>query len=321
MSLRTTILTLLAGVVLLFLGAVFAIQRAVILPSYLALEDDTARRDAARVASAIENELLHLDAFTADWAAWDDTYAFVADGNAAYVEANLSDAYFADGSFNAAYYVDLDRRVVHGTVRDPASGHDEVAVGAFAGRVWPADHPALANRDIARSTTGIVPTEHGPLLVVSRPIVTSQKQGPMRGWIVLGRFVTDAMLESLRQQTALDFALLPWDGELAGADADGRAALAAGTATHLARVADEHMVAYGCLRDLAGRPVLLVRTAIAREISARGNDALAFALWSTAGASLLLLLVLIWALGTFVTRPLARLTAHAVRIGESDDLR
>ncbi len=43
---------------------------------------------------ALAGQLGELATFNHDWAAWDDTYAFVQDGNPRYVEANLMDETF-----------------------------------------------------------------------------------------------------------------------------------------------------------------------------------------------------------------------------------
>lgn len=75
-------------VVLMSLTAVmnFTIYRWVIFPHFKALERQQAEKDLSRCTAALKSEIDHLDAFTNDWAAWDDTYRFIADQNSAYIQ-------------------------------------------------------------------------------------------------------------------------------------------------------------------------------------------------------------------------------------------
>jgi hypothetical protein len=113
-------------------------------------------RDLDRVRSAILNEVGHLDAFATDWGSWDDTYAFVAKPDDAYIEANLTQAYFESGNFSAAYYVDLRGHVVWGMARDPDNGYQEKTIAELAGTDWSLAHPLLANGDLTKGVAGRV---------------------------------------------------------------------------------------------------------------------------------------------------------------------
>ncbi|MCP4548486.1 MAG: hypothetical protein GY835_18670, partial [bacterium] len=50
-----------------------------------------------------------------------------------------------------------------------------------------------------------------PLLVASRPILTSVKEGPIRGTLVVGRYLDDAELERLSENAHLSLALRRYD--------------------------------------------------------------------------------------------------------------
>lgn len=322
MSLRTTLVTSLSLAICLFTAVSWAIQRGIVLPSFLALEREFAEDNLARVLRALDNEVAHLDAFVADWGAWDDTYAFIETPDDEYISANLTKASFENGNFTAAYYVASDGRVVWGQARAPEADFAVVSIPEFAGDRWPLTHPLLANRELDKTTSGIVATARGPMLVSSHPIITSQKEGPMRGWLVLAEQLTEESVTQLGLQTSLYFDLRPWtvDG-LDSHDAAAFAVLQTGSDHHLEIVDDHEMRAYAPRRDVHGNPVLLVRVTLSREITSRGDAAIVFALWSSVGASALLLVALVVLLGRNVVDPIARLTAHAVQVGESDDLR
>ena len=51
---------------------------------------------------ALNREIYHLDSFTNDWAAWDDTYRFMQDRDPIYIESNLVDQTFVGNRLNLA---------------------------------------------------------------------------------------------------------------------------------------------------------------------------------------------------------------------------
>ena len=66
-----------------------AVQRLVIMPSFLALEEEQANKNAERALEAISRELDQISPSVSDWAVWTDTYKFVMGEMPEYVEANL----------------------------------------------------------------------------------------------------------------------------------------------------------------------------------------------------------------------------------------
>ena len=72
--------------------------------------------------------------------------------------------------------------------------------------------------------------------------------------------------------------------------------------------------------DVYGRPVLTLRVDVPRRITAQGRTAVAYATAYLVGAAVLALLALLIVLNRVVLEPLARVTRHAVAIGEGSDL-
>ena len=49
-------------------------------------------------------------------------------------------------------------------------------------------HILLSNYDVELAISGIIITSKGPMLISSRPVVTSNHTGPIRGYLVMGVF-------------------------------------------------------------------------------------------------------------------------------------
>ncbi|HTE04678.1 MAG TPA: CHASE4 domain-containing protein, partial [Planctomycetota bacterium] len=322
MSLRSTILLCLTIVVVLYTGTVYWLQQGIIRPSFEALEGEDASRDMSRAAEAIQKDIDSLDTFCLDWAAWDDTYGFVQDGNADFLHTNLELATFQNGNFDLLFVLDLEGRVVWGEAHDPEADWAALHLEDFPPDRWTADSPLLASRRPDSIVRGLMLTERSPLLVSSRPIVDSLKQLPPKGRLVMGRFLSKSHVAQLVGQTRVPFTVLDvLSADLPQADAAAfQTMLKTGSTEFFAPADDASLEAWRMLSGIDGHRRLMLRADLPRTAMARGASALQFALVSMVSGSLLLLCVLFVLVQRVIVRPLTALTQHAVRLGSSDDL-
>jgi signal transduction histidine kinase len=256
----------------------------------------------------------------ADWASWDDTYRFVQDGNPEFVTTNLSEESLANLGWHAVWFVAEDGRVVLHRARGAPTGGD-VSFPELPSDRFPAGHSLLPRQSLTQTVTGLVRTAAGPLLVASRPILTSQRSGPRKGWLIVGRLLTPAALESLSRANRVHFHL---DDAVAPAlDPDAADALAEVRRTgELAfrAVSDDDLHAYGVLHDMAGDAAYVLCTHVPRGISQQGMQSMRVASVFMLVACAAIVALLFVLLRVTVATPLRRLTEHAERIGRSGDL-
>ena len=320
MSLRSRILFGLAAIVLLYGSAVVAVQQLILQPGFDDLERSTTSRNLARAVHAIDKDVQTLEHFCHDWAAWDDTYHFLEDGNEEFVRENLILETFSNGNFDLAWLVTSDGRVMFGEARDPAQDYATVDVAEFPAGRMPLDNPLLASRDAARPVSGLLRSSRGPMIVSSWPVTDSLQQSAPDGWIIMGRFLDEVHIAALIDQTRVPFIVEDIDAPEGAPDREARAQLAAG-AVEVQTPVNAHVIhAWSVLPDMLGRPALLLRIEWPREITRRGADVLSFALVSLLTAATLTLVFVALMLQRMVIRPISDLTAHALRVGHSDDL-
>jgi sensor domain CHASE-containing protein len=72
----------------------YAVSRVILIGNFQELEEQYVRQNVERARSALFDDLDALDTMLFDWAAWDSTYVFVQNVNAAYINANLVDETF-----------------------------------------------------------------------------------------------------------------------------------------------------------------------------------------------------------------------------------
>lgn len=265
-SAKTTTLIVLMGI-LLSLSA-FYIQRSVIYPAFSDIEVDYARNNIDRVVRRLEAQRETIDSTVYDWSAWDDTYAFVQNGNARYIESNLYPDTFLNFGFDVALFLNLDLEPLWGGVFDFPPEADIVdlteshldvvleAVSGFTGRID-------FEEDIDdQKTSGIVLVDGIPVLFTMRPVVRSDGTGPHKGYVVFGQFLDDHLIGKLSEQIVQDFSIEPvTEAESPLAPDD-----------YTLRVIDRSRLSASKIFSIEGRPSLRATAILSRDITGLGRD-------------------------------------------------
>ena len=108
-----------------FIGLVvilFIIPSMITKEGFTDIESKEIRKDVEMALNVIENEKSALDDTACDFAAWDETYTFVHNGNKAYVKANLRDSTFSKLKVNYILFVDISGRIIFGKSFDLKHG-------------------------------------------------------------------------------------------------------------------------------------------------------------------------------------------------------
>ncbi len=324
MSLRSMTLVILSVVILVSACLIGAIDRFILYPNFLALERDEAVEDMARCREAIQREIQHLETFTRDWSSWDDSWHFVEDRNAAYVETNLAFDTFVDARVNLLYFLDSSGRVVWGKFYDLATG-DLIHVNELPSTgVWPSDHPLLtfdlqSDRIGGVNVSGILTTEVGPVILASAPILTSNNEGPVHGTLITGRLLDAEAVSHISSQTRVNLSIADTrraqDPRIA---ADFMVNANPSRSPRVVAVNDEMLHVFATYPDLLGNPGIYMRAEIPRSISMRGKAASRVTILSIMASGALVLAALAAALQYTVIGPLAGITAVARTIAHGD---
>ncbi|MBZ0274152.1 HAMP domain-containing protein [bacterium] len=298
------------------LAGIITWQRTILVPVFDRLEHAAAGEDMQRCVDAIEREVAHIALLAGDWAAWDDTYAFIRDNNADYRESNLTEETFTNARIDVLLFIDQN-----GVLKDRFTQHDgnEVFLRAVATPFFPPDHPFMKTPSLTKPATGILVTRHGPLIWGSRDIVTSKSEGPSRGRLLMGRFLDEKEVKRLQEQTRVDFVVTQTTA------ADYASAVASEgfeppeVASFPMKAEESRHVVTHFMRDLDGVRGLELRAFVPYEITTPGFAAVNTSLLFTAGISALALITVLAVLFVLVIRPIARLTREVTRIGRESD--
>ncbi|MEW5734147.1 MAG: CHASE4 domain-containing protein [Thermodesulfobacteriota bacterium] len=305
-------------VIAVFSATEYVIQSRVVLPGFRLLEEESARTDLDRCVFAIKNEIRHMDTVANDWAAWTDTYEFVENRNQDYIDANLVDETFTDNNFNLIYILDKANRVVWGRAVDLKS-MEEQRFKDFPHDAFPADSFLLPHMDdmgeYSTGVAGIVSCEKGPMLVAARPVLTSERRGPVRGTLMMGTLLTEDFVRRLSRQVRVNFTVSPPDPDLAAAVA----AVKTGSIIET-DPADKTLRVRTIMEGLDRKPALAVTASLTPRILDMGEKTGRYAMISGISTGLAILLLLLLFLRQRIVAPLGRLSDHLVSVAQTGNL-
>lgn len=305
MTIRLKVILLIASVcVALGIVEVF-LARSVLIPSFAELERADARTAMRRINYALDMTLDRLEASATDWGNWADTYRFVRDHNSDYVSDNLTDIGLRELNVNAFAVVDPDGNIVEARDLNLKNANRPLHLELLRGKALPPDFPWRANLREGRPAEGLLQTNRGVLMLAAAPVLDGKGHGPPRGMVLMGRLLSGAEIATLGARAQATLAMLP-----PTAPGPWEQVVETDHVTHV----------YRSFEDIYGRPLMRLRVDVSREITARGRSAIAALSVNLLLAATFVLVLLIVALNRLILNPLARVTRHAIALGEDKDL-
>ncbi len=300
-TLLITTITIGGLIAILYLSA-----RLILLGSFSRLERDSMQADVARARQAILDDVKQVDTICTDWAPWDDTYAFVQDGNQQYITANLTDSSIANLRLNLIAFVNSSGKVVYISGFNPdRKAKTDPPKGIL---------PYLAPTSVLLSHAGILRLPEGLMLVSARPILTSESKGPIRGTLVFGQYLD---LERIAKMTRLSVSAHPLgQGKLPPGVRQAVDAVTSGSGAFWCHPNGDTVSGYAVLPDLFGQPAILLEVKMPRAIYREGQTTLRYLLISLVALGSISLLVIYLLMEKAVLRRLARLSVDLGEISE-----
>lgn len=297
----------------------FVSSRFIFLNKFEILEDEMVRRNIIRSRNFLADRIERIGFLTADWANWDDAVHFVATGDAAFIESNLTLETLLTQKLNAVVFYDLGGKQIWGGFIDPVS-KDWAEPPAWLGDLFRPDSGFLPTRPdqfIARQ--GLAMTESGPLMLAVHPIRDSNAAGPVRGAVVMAQLLDRDMILRLAELTRADLDILstafapPPPEALEGfRETLGREELA------VAPIDDHSVRGYGLIRDIRGEPAFYLTVSMFRGVYRQGLEMIGYNLFLILAAGVVLLVAILSFLERNILSRLALLGMQARAIGRGE---
>ena len=323
-SLKAKNLGILFIMAVLYAVSVFLVYRYIILPGFLSLEVDEARKNIRRPIQAIEREIDHLKSFVHDWAAWTETYEFIETKSQDYVEANIPYSSFHDNRINLILFCDINGEIVWKGMYDLKTKQPlkiaEIPEKSFSSKdrliSWPNSEKNLAELAVS----GIMMTAYGPMLTVSRPVLTNDNEGPIRGSVIMGRFLTTEIVKKLARQTEVNFTVLPAEKFNDESGVTTNTIMTAENKIYL-YVADRNLLkGFSLMIDIDKEPAIIINAMMKRDIAEKGYTIMKYSVVSVIVAGLIIFIAMFIILDITTVRPISLMAKHTHEVGRTGNM-
>ncbi len=286
MTLRTKALIIIGVALLCMAGLTYITSRFTFMRGLQEIEERDTSRHVEQALGALSYLISDLETDTADWASWDDTYAFIENGNDQYIQSNLLDETFITLRLNLMLFVHSSGSIVFSKAFD-LNNEQETPIPADLLAHLTASSLLLSQADTHNFTSGFISLKQGPVLIASQPILTSDDTGPARGTLIFARYLDSETINELAQITLFAITMHPVNN-LATADfEDALTSLSAGEAVFIKPLSRQSISGYTLLKDIYGQPTLVMRVAVPRDTYQLGQLTTSYYILSILGVGVL----------------------------------
>jgi signal transduction histidine kinase len=304
MKIKWKIIALIATLFVVLGAVAVFIAMGVLVPSFVKLESREAGIAMRRGQYGLDQTLDQLALTAGSWGNWTDAWRFAQDHNHTFVDEQVTPAGLKQLNVNALLFVDLTGNILASSAMDLQTER-KLDLDLISGPALPENFPWRVHLRDGRPAQGLLKTNQGTLLIAAAPVLDGFGHGPSRGLIILGRLLSDAEIQRIgsREQVALSMSPPHQSGDPNGSVKTGDA-----------------IKVYNTLDDLYGRPIMMLQVDVPRDITRQGYSAIYYASAYLMVAAAMVVLLLVFILNRVVLSPLARVTQHAIEIGEGRDL-
>ncbi|MCX7920575.1 MAG: diguanylate cyclase [Clostridia bacterium] len=187
MSLRRKTMAVVGLTLTCLIIIIYILSQTVMLKSFGELESRAHVQNVETVTGALSNTISSYNEKACDWAIWDDAYQFVQDGNKDFIDTNLNVETFIGLRVNFMLFVNEAGNIVYGKGIDLKS-KKEIPIPQDLKKNISPGNLLLKHKDSRDIISGLIMLSENPAMVVSHPIVNSEREGPIKGSLIIVRF-------------------------------------------------------------------------------------------------------------------------------------
>ncbi|MBN2075360.1 MAG: PAS domain S-box protein [Dehalococcoidales bacterium] len=208
MRLTARVLLIIGVVFICAMGLIYIVSRLIFIKGLEEIEEQNTRVQVQQAVGALNYLINDLEADTADWSAWDDTYEFIQDYNQEYIESNLVDETFVTLNLNAMLFKDTLGNIVYSKAYDMENGV-EIPFPTDLLSHFSEDSPLLSSLEQHHVISGILELKQELKLISAQPILTSENEGPAMGTLVFIRSLNEPTIQELSGIIHFPITVLP----------------------------------------------------------------------------------------------------------------
>ncbi len=314
MTLRSKTLITISITIVLLVGILYVSAQFIILNSFKQLEIQNTQQVVKSALNVHSQNVTQLRDRFADWASWDDAYLFVTDSNQAFITSNLTDASLSTLSNNVMIFTDSTEKVVWGTGYNIETGISEPIPEEIYGKIGKGDL-LFYRQSETDLIAGFLMTKAGPMVVASRPILTTENKGPIHGSLLVGYYFDEGRIEKLSEVTQLKINATPFNLGSIPEELRASAIGENGNNPILVHPVNENEISgYSVINDIYGKPAMIFQVDMPRDLYNQGLLSLNYFMTALIVIGLVIGLVIVFSLEKIVLKKLRGLSSDVTRI-------
>ena len=313
MKLRKKLVLIFSMSYILIFMFFFIASNVFLMKGFVDIEDANIRRQTELGLKTLDLRIHELDHTTHGFAARDDTYYYVESGLKHFINELLLSSTFID--YEIGFMVFLDDE--GDTLTSKSFDLVELKNVPFP----PSIREAIEQHSVLRlhagtssAVSGILATRDGPVVLSSRPIITTEKSGPIIGTLICGRFLDVLEVEAIKGSTFLSLEIVDIDDEeTLGSFVSGSKVLN-GTQINIERRGYDAILGYSVIHDIFDEPVLVLKVDSPRDVYTHGLLVFAYFIGSGVLAGLVIALISILVMNRFILTRIVKLSEEVSEI-------
>lgn len=270
MKIRYKIWLFIIFILLISMISIDIVAKSVLFSSYESLERKRVVLNSERFHNALDNEINQLDSIVGDWAAWDDTYMFIGGENDEFPDNNIDNATMTNLRIDVMIYANTFGNISYRRGFD-YSDQKIVNVSPTLNDYIYKGSILVNFIDLNSSIKGVIQLPEGIILIASRPIITSSREGPILGSVIWGRYLDSNELKFLAEITNLSVSIYNFNDQTSQVDLrEVSLSLINHNDTYVQPLNNDYIAGYSTVDDIFGKPVLLTKITMERDIYKQG---------------------------------------------------
>jgi len=291
----------------------FIASNTFLMKGFIDIEDINIRRQTELGLKALDLRIDELDQTTHGFAARDDTYYYVESGLKHFINELLLSSTFIDYEISFMVFLDDEGDIITSKAFDLVELKN-VPFPASIREVIEQNSILKNHTGINSAVSGILATRDGPVVLSSRPIITTEKSGPIIGTLICGRHLDLLEVEAIKGSTFLSIEIVDInDEEALGSFGSGSMALN-GAQINIERRGYDKILGYSVLYDIFDEPVLVLKVESPRDVYTHGLLVLAYFVGSGVLAGFVIALLSISVMNRFILTRIVKLSKEVSEI-------
>ena len=274
---------------IIVLGCIYIAADSLLLQGSIKIEENNIQKDVNRALEVLQDDIEKVDYIVRGWSKWDDTYNFIQGNNEVYKESYLNLQTFIGIKQNIIFYANPEGKPIYSYALD-WQNKKQIPFPDELKKHFIRNSPLLSHKAEDSIVKGIILLKDAPLLISSRPIVTSDGKGPIRGTLIMGRYLDAKEIKQLSQITKLPLVFSRFDNKALPQDVQiAFQSLSSEHPVFFRLLNEESIAGYGLIKDIYGKPALIAHIKEPRTIYEQGRETVKYFLMISA-----LILLVMW---------------------------